>query len=103
MGTLMEEAHYDEEEDHGDPGQVEEGGQEGARLQEHNKVLEEQLRSREETSRQLQQEVKELRRQLPTKHPTMEEEIYLRNRIAYLEDACSRTRVKYKQMKRNFK
>ena len=99
----MEEVSYEEEEDHGDPGQVEEGGQEVARLQEHNKVLEAQLRSSEETSRLLQQEVEELRRQLPSKHPTMEEEICLRNRIAYLEDACSRTRVKYKQMKRNFK
>ena len=99
----MEEAPYDEEEDHGDTGEAEEGGQEVARLQEQNKVLEEQLRTREETSRQLQQEAEDLRRQLRTKHLTMDEEICLRNRIANLEDACSRTRVKYKQMKRNFK
>ena len=99
----MEEARYDEEEDHGDTGEAEEGGQEVARLQEQNKVLEEQLRTRDETSRQLQQEVEDLRRQLRTKHLTMDEEICLRNRIANLEDACSRTRVKYKQMKRNFK
>ena len=99
----MEEARYDEEEEHGDTGEAEEGGQEVARLQEQNKVLEEQLRTRDETSRQLQQEVEDLRRQLRTKHLTMDEEICLRNRIANLEDACSRTRVKYKQMKRNFK
>ena len=99
----MEEARYDEEEDHGDTGEAEEGGQEVARLQEQNKVLEEQLRTRDETSRQLQQEAEDLRRQLRTKHLTMDEEICLRNRIANLEDACSRTRVKYKQMKRNFK
>ena len=99
----MEEAPYDEEEDHGDTGEAEEGGQEVARLQEQNKVLEEQLRTRDETSRQLQQEAEDLRRQLRTKHLTMDEEICLRNRIANLEDACSRTRVKYKQMKRNFK
>ena len=99
----MEEARYDEEEDHGDTGEAEEGGQEVARLQEQNKVLEEQLRTRDETSRQLQQEVEDLRRQLRTKHQTMDEELCLRNRISYLEDACSRTRVKYKQMKRNFK
>ena len=99
----MEEARYDEEEEHGDTGEAEEGGQEVARLQEQNKVLEEQLRTRDETSRQLQQEAEDLRRQLRTKHLTMDEEICLRNRIANLEDACSRTRVKYKQMKRNFK
>ena len=99
----MEEARYDEEEDHGDTGEAEEGGQEVARLQEQNKVMEEQLRTRDETSRQLQQEAEDLRRQLRTKHLTMDEEICLRNRIANLEDACSRTRVKYKQMKRNFK
>ena len=99
----MEEAPYDEEEDHGDTGEAEEGGQEVARLQEQNKVMEEQLRTRDETSRQLQQEMEDLRRQLRTKHLTMDEEICLRNRIANLEDACSRTRVKYKQMKRNFK
>ena len=99
----MEEARYDEEEEHGDTEEAEEGGQEVARLQEQNKVLEEQLRTRDETSRQLQQEVEDLRRQLRTKHLTMEEETCLRNRIANLEDACSRTRVKYKQMKRNFK
>ena len=68
----MEEARYDEEEEHGDTGEGEEGGQEVARLQEQNKVLEEQLRTRDETSRQLQQEVEDLGRQLRTKHPTMD-------------------------------
>ena len=113
MGTLMEEVSY---EDDMDTREVEDGHQrnqeylEISHLRHQNRLLEEQLRSNEESNERLNDELDSMRRDYDLlrakceKIPEKEDfTAYLRERNEYLEELYARTRVKYKSLKKSFK
>ena len=113
MGTLMEEVSYEDDTDTREVESEHSRDRENleiSHLRHQNRLLEEQLRSNEESNERLNDDLESLKREYDLLRAKSERkkdqedfDAYLRERNGYLEELYARTRVKYKSLKKSFK
>ena len=114
MGTLMEEVSYEDDtdirEEEEDMQTRDRENLEISHLRHQNRLLEEQLRSNEESNERLSKDLESMRRELNLFRAKCEKNqdqedfaAYLIERNGFLEELYARTRVKYKSLKKSYK